>query len=170
MASNRLEPWLRGEPSPHQPFLRPVAHALQQAREDLRRLTEGLSTEQIWSTPHGMAPLGFQLRHIAGSIDRLTTYAQGGVLSESQFVALRQEHDAGAGREELLERVDAACERLERWMLTLPESALTEERFVGRDRIPTTVIGLLIHIAEHTQRHVGQALSAVRVVRSSEQV
>lgn len=123
--------------------------------------------EQLWSTPHGVAPVGFQLKHIAGSIDRLLTYAAGGQLREEQLATLNQEHLADAGREELLAAVKQSCEAVYEFLRDVKPSMLEEGRAVGRKQIPTTLIGLLIHIAEHTQRHVGQVLSACRVLRST---
>jgi hypothetical protein len=38
---------------------------------------------------------------------------------------------------------------------------------VGRKKLPTTVIGLIVHLAEHTQRHVGQAVSAAKLARAA---
>jgi uncharacterized damage-inducible protein DinB len=43
---------------------------------------------------------------------------------------------------------------------------LEAERFVGRRRLPTTLGGLLVHVAEHTQRHVGQMVTTAKVVKA----
>jgi hypothetical protein len=146
----------------------PVLFALQQAREDLAKYTEGLTTEQIWSTPHGFGSAGFHIRHIAGSTDRLMTYAQGRELTEEQFAELRaEERVAGKGREELLAELDAAFSRAEAVVRAIDPATLTEARAVGRLKLPTTTIGLLVHVAEHTQRHVGQAISACKWARAA---
>ena len=96
------EPWLRGPIAGVSPLLAPVLYSLQHAREDLAQWTEGLTTEQIWARPHGFGSVGFQLRHIAGSVERLTTCLQGQPLTAEQFAAKAAEMEPGASREELL--------------------------------------------------------------------
>jgi len=144
---------LRGSLPDVDPLTAPVLFALQQAREDLEKYTVGISTDQIWATS-----LGFHLRHIARSTDRLLTYAEGRQLSEEQMQALEDEKNPGATREELLAEINSSFDRVEVFIRALDRARLPEPREVGRKRLPTTVIGLLIHIAEHTQRHVGQAI------------
>jgi len=146
-------------------LLAPLLYSFQQAREDLARFTEGLTTEQIWATPHGFGSVGFHLRHIAGSTDRLTSYLEGKQLTDAQMEFLKREHEPGATREELLKQMDAMFTRAERVVLAIDPATLSERREIGRKRLPTTVIGLLTHIAEHTQRHVGQAISAAKLAR-----
>jgi uncharacterized damage-inducible protein DinB len=150
------------------PLLTPLIHAFQHAREDLAGHTNGLSIAQIWAQPHGLAPLGYHLRHIAGSVERLTTYLQGRQLDERQMRALETEQQAGSDREELLAAIDNAFRGAEAVVRGLDPSRLAERRSVGRKGLPTTVIGLLTHIAEHTLRHVGQAVTTIKVLRSSE--
>lgn len=157
------EPWLRGLIPGVHPVAAPVLYSLQQAREDLARFTEGLTARQIWATPHGFGSVGFHIRHIAGSTDRLLTYLQGRLLSAEQMAELGTEQESrGAGREELLGELDAAFQRAEAVVRALDPALLPEPRWVGRKRLPTTVAGLLTHVAEHTQRHVGQAISAAK--------
>ena len=163
---NLPEPWLRGPVEGVHPVIGAVLHSFQQAREDLATHTAGLAEEQIWATPHGLGSLGFQLRHIAGSTNRLTTYLTGGDLSDRQFAALRSEHDPGASRDELLAGIDREFENAERILRAIHSATFTEPRAVGRKQLPTTVGGLLVHIAEHTQRHVGQAIAAAKLARS----
>jgi len=160
------EPWLRGPVPDVHPLVAPVLYAFQQAREDIARHTEGLGTDEIWATPHGFGSVGFHLRHIAGSTDRLMTYLEGKDLTEAQFATLAAEREPGETREGLLQPMDAAFARAERVIRALDPARLTEVRTVGRKRLPTTVIGLLTHIAEHTQRHVGQAISAAKWARA----
>ena len=158
------EPWMRGPIAGVDPVLAPVLYTFQQAREDLRHWTEGLSTAQLWATPYGFGSVGFHMRHIAGSTGRLMCYLQGRPLSAAQFETLQGEHEAaGAGRDELLALVDAAFEDAEKVVRAIDPATLREPRGVGRQQLPTTVIGLLVHIAEHTQRHVGQAISAAKL-------
>lgn len=153
------EPWLRGPLPGVNPLLAPVLRALQQAEEDLERHCAPLTDEQIWTRLFGLTPLGFHLRHIAGSLDRLTTYLDGGELTESQFAFLKSEMDAGGTRHELLTFIGQAIGRASEVVRTLDPGTLTDARTVGRKHLPTTVIGLAIHLAEHTQRHVGQAIT-----------
>jgi uncharacterized damage-inducible protein DinB len=160
------EPWLRGAMPGVSPLTAPILFAFQQAREDLATYTEGLTTEQIWATPFGFGSLGFHIRHIAGSSGRLITYLEGQQLSENQMAALAAEKQPGASREKLLAELDSAFRRNEEVVRALKPTALDEVREVGRKRLPTTVIGLLTHIAEHTQRHVGQAICAAKLARS----
>jgi hypothetical protein len=110
--------------------------------------------------------VGFQIRHIAGSVDRLMTYLQDRALSEEQMGALRSEHEpAGDTRESLLAAMDRVFHDAETVVRRLDPAVLTEPRTVGRKQLPTTVIGLLTHVAEHTQRHIGEAIITARWVR-----
>jgi hypothetical protein len=161
-----MEPWLRGPIPDVSPLVAPVLYSFEQAREDLAEHTEGLTTEQVWARPLDLAPLGFQLRHIAGSVDRLVTYLMGKPLDETQMAALRTEMDASASRDELLKEVNRALDQAEARIRSIDPASLPEPRVVGRIQLPTTVIGLLVHIAEHTQRHIGQAISAAKLARA----
>ena len=148
------------------PVLRPILFSLDQAIHDLRHWTTGISDAELWTRPHGLAPMGFQLRHIAGSVDRLYSYCRDEKLSEEQMAFLRTEMEPGASLEELLKDVEAAFERVAHGVRTMAISTINDPREVGRKQLPTTVIGLLVHIAEHTQRHVGQAIVTARVLKS----
>jgi uncharacterized damage-inducible protein DinB len=159
------EPWLRGPIPGVRVLIAPVLYSFQQAREDIAKHTEGLTTKQIWASPHGFGSVGFHVSHIADSVDRLITYLEGKQLSEAQMAALLTEKEAGATREELLAGMDAAFHRAESVVRAIDPARLPEPREVGRKRLPTTVAGLLTHIAEHTQRHVGQAVSAAKMAR-----
>jgi uncharacterized damage-inducible protein DinB len=159
------EPWLRGPIPGVHALVAPVLYSFQQAREDIARHTEGLTTEQIWATPHGFGSVGLHIRHIAGSIDRLITYLEGRQLSDGQMAALFAEKDPGATQQELLAGMDAAFYRAELVVRAIDPVRLPEPREVGQKRLPTTVAGLLTHIAEHTQRHVGQAICAAKQAR-----
>jgi len=163
---DKSETWLRGPMPDVSPLIAPVLRALQQAREDLSEHTAGLNDEQIWARPFGLAPAGFQLRHVAGSVDRLTTYLRGEQLGEEQMAALKAEMEPGASRDQLLAMVNEALERAEKQIRSLDPATLEDARTVGRKQLPTTVMGLLVHIAEHTQRHVGQAISAAKLARA----
>jgi uncharacterized damage-inducible protein DinB len=157
------EPWLRGSIPGVHPLVAPVLYAFQQAREDLLKYLTNLTDVQIWASPHGFGSVGFHIRHIAGSTDRLMTYLQGRDLTEEQMAELRAENDPhGPGKEELLSTLDRVFRSAEEVVRRLDPAILAEPRTVGRKRLPTTVIGLLTHIAEHTGRHVGQAISAAK--------
>jgi uncharacterized damage-inducible protein DinB len=148
------------------PLIAPELYGFQQAREDLARHTAGLTASQVWARPHGLSPLGFHLRHMAGSVDRLTTYLEGRPLDAAQVAALAAEMAPGASLEELLAAVDQALRRAGEVIRAIDPATLAEPRWVGRKRLPTTVMGLLVHIAEHTQRHLGQAIGAAQLARA----
>jgi hypothetical protein len=164
------EVWLRGPVEGVDALLMPVAHALLQAREDLPRIAEGLTPEQLWARPGGAASLGFHLLHVAGSLDRLCTYARGGALTPEQ-----REAALGGEAREYRDRTAAdlaatAVEGIDRALAQVratPPDSLREPRAVGRAGAPSTVLGLLFHAAEHTMRHVGQAIVTAKVVRAA---
>jgi hypothetical protein len=160
------EPWLRAISLDVHPALAASLFALQQAEEDLHHWTEPLTDTQMWDRPHGLAPIGFQIRHIGGSLDRLTTYLQNEALTEAQLTTLEREMEPGATRAQLLEELAIALERTREVITEFPPPSLKEARYVGRKRIPTTAVGLIIHMAEHTQRHVGQMIVTARVLRA----
>lgn len=161
------EPWLRGTMADLPVVIRAVLHALELASEDLERWCAPLTDDQLNARPYGLAPVSFHLRHIPRSIDRLLTYAEGRQLSNEQMSALKGElqYDATAGDlwRELFAGLKNAAVRIGK---VTPDS-FDEPRMVGRQQLPTTVGGLLVHIAEHTQRHVGQAITTARIVASS---
>jgi uncharacterized damage-inducible protein DinB len=157
------EPWLRGPIRGVSPLIAPILYAFQQAREDLAKFTEGLTAEQLWASPHGFGSAGFHIAHIAGSTERLMSYLQGRELTAEQIQTLRDEDRAlGIEREALLAILDTALGEAEVVVRSIDPATLEERRGVGRRQLPTTVIGLLTHIAEHTQRHVGQAICACK--------
>jgi hypothetical protein len=163
-----VEPWLRGgEPGVH-PLIAAALFAFEQAREDLAQWTQGMTEEQMWARPHGLAPVAFQIRHIAGSVERLTTYLEGRQLSAEQINAAREEDAAAAlGRDALLGLLEDSLRASEAVFRGIDPATLQDAREVGRKRLPTTVAGLLVHIAEHTARHIGEAIITVKVVRAS---
>ena len=158
------EPWLRGTLTDVAPVRRAVLHALELAREDLRRWCGDLSNTELNARPEGLAPVAFHVRHISRSIDRLLSYAEGKRLDDAQMVALKTELDAGATRDELFAELEAALARGAVRVRQFDEHALEEPRPVGVKLLPTTVAGLLVHVADHTQRHVGQAITTAKIV------
>lgn len=163
---NQLEVWMRGPVDGVPALLQPVAHALLQAQEEVERYLAGFDDRLLWAKPDGMASVGFHLQHIAGVVDRLFTYARETTLSDGQFAQLRAEGvaDPAISSETLVRAVGQQVQDAVRQLRETDEAALAEPRYLGRKRIPTTLIGLLFHAAEHTQRHVGQLLVTVRWV------
>jgi uncharacterized damage-inducible protein DinB len=159
------EPWLRGTLTDVAPVQRAVLHALELAKEDLQRWCGDLSDAQLNARPLGLAPVAFHLRHIARSLDRLLTYAEGRELSDKQLAALKAELDPDAARDELFREVSAALENGATRLRCFDPARFEEQRFVGKKRLPTTIAGLLVHVADHTQRHVGQAITTAKIVR-----
>jgi uncharacterized damage-inducible protein DinB len=158
------EPWLRGTLTDVAPVLRAVMHALELANEDIERWCSGLSDEQFNARPLGIAPLAFHIRHIARSVDRLLTYAEGRQLQEKQIAALKTELDGAATKTELFAELNAAFAKSVQRIRALDAVQLNDAREVGKRRRPTTLGGLLVHLAEHTQRHVGQAVTTAKLV------
>jgi hypothetical protein len=154
------------------PLLQPVAHALLQAVEDVRRVVTPLGHDALWAKPGGAASVGFHARHATGSLDRLFTYARGETLSDAQRTVLARETAAAeqgnASAAELVTAFEAQVERALAQLRQTPEDRLTERREVGRARLPSTVLGLFFHAAEHTQRHVGQTITTAKIVAGLE--
>ncbi|HEX6901009.1 MAG TPA: DinB family protein [Thermoanaerobaculia bacterium] len=165
-----LEVWLRGLAVPGvPPLLQPVAHALLQAVEDIRRGVSPLSEACLWARPGGVPSVGFHVRHAAGSLDRLFTYARGEALSADQRAFLANEAEPGLPPFEAASLVLEFEQQVESALAQLratSESTLLEPRRVGRLQMPSTVVGLLIHAAEHTQRHVGQIVTTAKIVQA----
>ena len=165
MAESQLpEPWLRGTLTDVSAVQRAVLHALELAGEDLAKWCGNLRDAELNARPGNLPPVAFHIRHIARSIDRLLTYAEGRGLSGAQMDALQSELDPGAGRDELFAELAGALEEGASRVRAFDADQLGESRAVGKKRLPTTVGGLLIHIAEHTQRHVGQAITTAKIV------
>jgi len=168
--SETLEVWLRGPVPGVPPLLQPVAHALLQARDELNAAMQDFPPALLNERPGGVASVGFHLQHLSGVLDRLLTYARQEALSEAQFVDFYAENpplatsaDAAAKLvQRFNDRVDAVLNQLE----NTDEAYLAEVRGVGRAQVPSTLIGVLVHAAEHTTRHLGQLLVTVKWVRS----
>lgn len=161
------EAWLRGPLPDVDPYLMPAAHALVQSGEDLARAVEWLAEEQLWARPGGAASVGFHLRHIPGSIDRLLTYARGETLNDAQRATARSEAESQGDTASLLAAARRGIEQALAQIRATPRDSLLDARPVGRAGLPTTVLGLLFHVAEHTQRHTGQVIATAKVVRES---
>ena len=170
MAQKLPEVWLRGPVENIPSLLQPVAHALLQAREEVNELLIDFPGEKLWVKPAGAASAGFHLQHLKGVLDRLFTYANGNELTQEQLAALKAEGvpQENVTPEELLlafnQQVDIALLQLQQ----TGEQTLTQHRSVGRAQLPSTVLGLLFHAAEHTMRHLGQLIVTVKVVKGTE--
>lgn len=164
--SSLPEPWLRGAIVGVHPITAPFLFSMTQAREDLDHWVGGLSVEQLWARPLGLSSVGFQVRHIGCSIERLATYLRGGQLNEDQLADLKREADPGASFSQLFGRMEEQILWAEAVVKAIDPRTWNDLRQVGRKALPTTVGGLVTHIAEHTQRHVGQAIVISKVVRA----
>ena len=160
------EPWMRGPIAGVDPLVMPLLFSFTQVREDLALHTSGITQEQLWSNIGALPSLGFHLRHITGSVERLATYLMNEHLTEEQLVFLKGEATPGATLEELLGAIDATLRATEACLRTIDPATIHDPRYIGRKRLPTTVLGLLVHIAEHTQRHLGQAITTAKLVRA----
>jgi|SRR5688572_25342592 len=162
------EVWLRGPLPDIAAPLQPVAHAILQVREDARRLTANFPQAKLWERPGGAASVGFHLQHLAGVLDRLFTYARGEALNPEQLEALEREgQQAEVTLHHLLSKLDEQVNRSMEQLRQTDGRTLTEPRVVGRGKLPSTVMGLLFHAAEHAQRHTGQLLVTIRVLSDS---
>jgi uncharacterized damage-inducible protein DinB len=165
---SKLEFWQRGPIENVPALLQPVAHALLQAREEVHTITAEFPEHLLWERPAGVASPAFHLQHLTGVVNRLFTYARKELLTKEQYAALAiegKQEETKANMQELIslfdKQVDAAIEELK----TVDPKTLTDARGVGRKQIPTTLMGLYFHSAEHSMRHVGQLLVTVRVLK-----
>lgn len=161
------EPWLREIDLGIHPALAQPIFALDQVLEDLDRHTAGLTDAQVWISPHGLTPLGFHLRHIAGSTDRLTTYLRGDQINDPQIAQLKAEKTPGPTLEALLNDVRRTVLAAQTAIRETLPGQLGDARFIGKKRIRTNAVALAIHIGEHAQRHVGQAITTCQAIRST---
>ena len=162
------EAWLRGPIDGVDAYLMPAAHALVQAGQEIEQAVAGLTPAQVWARPGGAASVGFHLRHVIGSLDRLLTYARGKSLDAHQRAFLEMETepcDPPTSADALVAGVRTAVETALRTYRSTPRERLLETRTVGRAALPSTVLGLLFHAAEHAQRHAGQIVTTAKVVR-----
>ena len=164
----KIEPWLRGPVPDVLPELQSAAHALVQVREELSAIAADLTSEELWLTPGGAASIGFHVRHIAGSLDRLLTYARGEPLTPAQKATLAAERDQSQPPNDaasLLAHAHAAIDAALATIKATSRDELFSPRTVGRAALPSTVFGLISHAAEHAVRHAGQAVTTTKVVR-----
>lgn len=161
------EPWLRGPVAGVPPLLMPAAHALLQVREEAAAVTASLTLEELWIRPGGAASAGFHLRHLAGALDRLLTYARGETLDPERVRRSREEgQQSGLDGTAVLAEVDRAIDAALEQIRNTPADRLLDPRGVGRQQLPSNVIGLVFHAAEHASRHAGQAVTTATIVRA----
>lgn len=169
-STNKPEVWLRGPLPDVLPLLQPVAHALMQAREEVVLQMEDFPDALLWKQPLPVASVGFHLQHLSGVLDRLFTYARLMPLSESQLASLDQEGkpdlESSLSTKELVSRFDEQVEIALVQLRSTNDQTLTDVRMVGRAQVPSTLLGLLVHAAEHTMRHVGQLIVTVQAVKA----
>jgi uncharacterized damage-inducible protein DinB len=158
------EIWLTGPVDGYQPLLMPVVHSLLQVKAEIDNVVSQVTEEQLWARPSGAASIGFHVRHIGGSTERLLTYARGERLTPAQLTVARQEATEQLARDALLSGTHAALDAALAQIRATPVSTLLEERKVGRSGLPSTTLGLLFHVAEHATRHAGQALTTARIL------
>jgi DinB superfamily len=158
-----VEPWLRGTFGDVDAVQRAVLHSLEMAEEDVALWSAGLTDEEMNARPYGIAPVAFHLRHIVRSLDRLLSYAEGTQLDDTQKAALKTELDGGAKRDAVMAEFAAGLRSAAKRVRAFSPESYNAARDVGRAQLPTTVGGLLVHCAEHTQRHVGQAITTAKV-------
>ena len=156
------EPWMRGTHGELDPLRRAGVHALELAGEDAERWCAPLEEEALFARPAGLPSVAFHMRHIVRSLDRLLTYAEDRALDKEQLAALTTEHDRGDAADLWREYREGLSRAMARVAETDPER-YTDERGIGRKRLPTTLAGLLIHCAEHTQRHAGQMVTTAKL-------
>jgi uncharacterized damage-inducible protein DinB len=165
-ASPYIEPWLRGTYAEVPAVARGVLHAFDLALDDLARWTDGLTDAEVHSHPLGLTSVAFHLRHIARSTDRLLSYAEGNQLSLDQLTALKSEQGGEEPLAVLLAEVEAAFSTGADRVRVLSTANLETQRSVGRKQLPTSIGGALVHVADHTQRHVGQVVTTAKVLNA----
>ena len=159
-----LEPWMRGTHTGVPAAGRAVLHALELAQEDLTKWTAGLTNAEVHAKPLGLPSVAFHLRHIARSVDRILTYAEGNQLSADQLAALKAEQTGDEPLAALMAEVEASLHQAADRIRLLASADLDAPRAIGRKQLPTSVGGALIHVADHTQRHVGQVVTTAKVL------
>lgn len=163
--------WQRGLVPGYTAEMQPAVHAFLDVIEEMENEAAGLTHEQLWARPGGVASVGFHVVHVAGSTDRLITYALGDALSDAQREYLRSESQvpdpsvsAAALVAKSAESIRASVALLKR----IPPSAYQEIRYVGRARLESTAWGLVFHAAEHASRHAGQLVTTARIVSGAD--
>jgi uncharacterized damage-inducible protein DinB len=161
-----IEPWLRGSHADVPSAGRAVLDALDLALDDIAKWTEGLTDAEVHAKPLGLPSIAFHLRHIAGSTDRILTYAEGNPLSAEQLTALKAEQEGSETLAELLAELEISFSNAAGRIRVLATANLDTFRGVGRKQLPTSIGGAMIHVADHTQRHTGQVVTTAKVLKA----
>lgn len=164
-APTQAEPWMSGTKREIPVIVRPLVYTFAQVREDVNRHAAHLNADQLWQRPGRVAAVGFHLRHIPGSVDRLVTYLEGNQLTTQQLEFLKHEEEPGADFHQLYLGLDHQLSAAEDRLLKLDTSDFAAPRYIGRKRLEVTFLGLIVHIAEHTQRHLGQLVTTAKLVQ-----
>jgi len=160
------EAWLRGPIAGIAPMLHPLAYALIQAQEDVEGALAGVSTDLLWRRQNGAASAGFHALHMAGALDRLFTYARGEMLTDTQKTFARAEgQESSMDAAALLAVVTAQIEKAMAQLRSTDVTTLLDERKIGRAGLPATVMGALVHGAEHAARHAGQCVTTIKILK-----
>jgi len=160
------EPWLSGTHSELPAVLRAVIHAFELAQVDVHHWAADLTESELHSSPFGLTSIAFHLRHIARSLDRLLTYAEGNQLSSEQILALKTESDSGISRDELFSEFNSGLASATARVRAFASADLNQPRGVGKKQLPTSMGGLLVHLADHTQRHTGQIVTTAKLIKA----
>jgi len=166
MSTTQQEYWLRGPIENIPSLLQPIAHALLQARDEVKEAITGFPEDKLWQKPAGVASVAFHLQHMTGVLDRLFTYANSEQLNEQQlkYLAAEGKEDETISLNEMYDRFSMQVDKAIEQLRNTDEKILLKTRGVGRKEIPSTVLGILFHAAEHTQRHNGQLIVTARIV------
>ncbi|HEY5382777.1 MAG TPA: DinB family protein [Acidobacteriaceae bacterium] len=167
--ANEPEPWMRGTHGELDVVRRAVVHALELAEGDIAKWCGALSDGEMFRRLDELAPVAFHLRHIARSLDRLLTYAEDRMLNAGQLVEMKTELEEGGSAADVLREFREGVVRAKERVRAFAPQSYASERGIGRKRLPTTVGGILIHCAEHTARHVGQAITTTKLVKVIEE-
>lgn len=160
------EPWLRGTHSELPAVHRAVLHAFELAQEDVHKWTSDLTEAELNASPGGLTPISFHLRHIPGALDRLLTYAEGHQLSAEQMAAMKNQSEPVGLRDKIFAEFDSGMAAAAQRLRAFATIDLNQTRTVGRKQLPTTVGGLLVHLADHTQRHTGQIVTTAKLLKA----
>jgi uncharacterized damage-inducible protein DinB len=160
------EPWLRGTHSELPAVLRGILHAFDLAQEDVSHWTADLSEADLHASPFGLTTIAFHLRHIPRSLDRLLAYAEGNQLTAEQVTAMKTESDPGVSRDELFSEFNAGLASAAHRVRSFAKADLNTPRSVGKKQLPTSIGGLLVHLADHTQRHTGQIVTTAKLMKA----
>jgi uncharacterized damage-inducible protein DinB len=164
LITSYIEPWLRGTHTDVPAIGRAVLHALELALDDITKWTTGLTDAEVHASPLGLPPVAFHLRHIARSVDRILSYAEGNQLTDEQMTALKSEQAGTETLAELIAAVEISFTDAADRICILATADFNMPRTVGRKQLPTSIGGALIHVADHTQRHVGQVITTSKVL------